>query len=705
MSTSAAAADSPESVNATPRAAGTIATMQNPMPPVAMIVPTTHTIHGDTRTDNYRWLQDKTSAEVIAYLDAENAYTKTVMEPTEALQKTLYCEMLGRIQETDLSVPYTYGDWLYYVRTEEGKQYPIYCRKKSTDATEEITLDVNALAEGEKFMSVGAYAISDDGNLLAYTTDNTGFREYTLRIKNLQTGELLPDVIEKVDGVSWAADNKTLFYTTEDETKRPHEIYRYTLGSVGVLVYEEPDALYRAFAYRSRDKQFLFVGSVSSTTTEFYYLERDNPAGELTVILPREENHEYYVEHRDGLFYLRTNKDAPTFKLIATPVSAPESLHWSEVLPYRPTVGLEDFDLFSGHLVTTEQADGLPRLRVLEFSTGDEHTITFPELTYTVSGDTNREYDTATFRFRYSSLVTPPSVFDYYLRTRERTLLKETPVLGGWDRSLYVTERVFATAADGTKIPISLVRHKDTPCNGTASGVLYGYGSYGISMPAVFRSSIFSLLDRGMVYAIAHLRGGGEYGKPWHDAAKLMVKINTFTDFISCADFLVEQGHVDREKLAITGGSAGGLLMGAVVNMRPDIASVCLSYVPFVDVINTMLDDTLPLTVGEYLEWGNPNDPTAYAYMMSYSPYDQLEAKPYPTMLIKTSLNDSQVMYWEPAKYVAKLRTLKTDSNPFLLHCNMDAGHGGASGRYDALHEAAFDYAFLLTQLGTPSVR
>ncbi len=674
--------------------------MQNPTPPVATIVPTTHTIHGDTRTDNYRWLQDKTSADVIAYLDAENAYTKSVMEPTEALQTTLYDEMLGRIQETDLSVPYKYGGWLYYVRTEEGKQYPIYCRKKSTDATEEITLDVNALAEGEKFMSVGVYAISDDGNLLAYTTDNTGFREYTLRIKDLQTGEFLPDVIEKVDGVSWAADNKTLFYTTEDETKRPHKIYRYAIGSVGVLIYEEPDALYRAFAYRSRDKQFLFVGSVSSTTTEFHYLERDNPAGELTMILPREENHEYYVEHRDGLFYLRTNKDAPTFKLIATPVSAPEPLHWSEVLPYRPTVGLEDFDLFSGHLVTTEQADGLPQLRVLEFSSGDEHTITFPEPTYTVSGDTNREYDTTTFRFRYSSLVTPPSVFDYDLRTRERTLLKETPVLGGWNRLMYVTERVFATAADGTKIPISLVRHKDTAHNGDASGVLYGYGSYGISMPAVFRSSIFSLLDRGMVYAIAHIRGGGEYGKPWHDAAKLMVKTNTFADFITCADFLVEQGHVNREKLAIMGGSAGGLLMGAVVNMRPDVARVCLSYVPFVDVINTMLDDTLPLTVGEYLEWGNPNDPEAYAYMMSYSPYDQLEAKPYPTMLIKTSLNDSQVMYWEPAKYVAKLRTLKTDSNPFLLHCNMDAGHGGASGRYDALHEAAFDYAFLLTQLG-----
>lgn len=674
--------------------------MQNLTPPVAKIVPTTHTIHGDTRTDNYRWLQDKTDPEVIAYLDAENAYTKAVMEPTEALQKTLYDELLSRIQETDLSAPYRYGDWLYYTRTEEGKQYPIYCRKKSEDADEVVTLDVNVLAEGEKFMSVGAYAISDDGNLLAYTTDNTGFREYTLRVKNLVNNELLPDTIEKVDAVSWAPDNKTLFYVTEDDAKRPFEIYRHALGGESVKIYDEPDALYRCYPYRSRDKKFLFVLSASSNTTEIHYLDLDTPSDPLTVILPREEGHEYYAEHRDGLFYLRTNKDAPTFKLVATPVSAPEPLHWSEVLPYRAAVGLEDFEVFAGHLVASEQADGLPQLRVLDFATGEDHTITFPEPTYYLSPDTNREFETALFRFRYASLVTPLSVFDYDLNSRERVLVKETPVLGGWDRTLYVTERLWATAADGTKVPISLVRHKDTPYDGTAPAVLYGYGSYGIIMPAVFRSSIFSLLDRGMVYAIAHIRGGGEFGKPWHDAGKLMVKKNTFTDFIDCADFLVEQKIVDRQKLAIMGGSAGGLLMGAVVNLRPDVARACVSYVPFVDVMNTMLDETLPLTVGEYLEWGNPNEPEAYAYMKSYSPYDQLEAKTYPITLVKTSLNDSQVMYWEPAKYVAKLRTLKTGTNPLLLHCNMDAGHGGASGRYDALHETAFDYAFLLTQLG-----
>lgn len=670
-------------------------------PPVAKLVPTTHTLHGDTRTDNYGWLREKESPEVIAYLTAENAYTDSVMAASKGLEESLYTELLGRIQETDLSVPYAYVGWLHYTRTEEGKQYPIYCRKASESAPEEITLDVNALAEGEKFMAVGTYALSDDGNLLAYSTDRTGFREYTLRIKDLRTGALLPDTVEKVGAVVWAADNKTLYYTSEDEAKRPYRIYRHSIGgSDDTPIYEEPNELYRAFCYRSRDRRYLFIGSASATTTELHYLESDNPFGELTLILTREEGHEYYVDHREGLFYLRTNKDAPTFKLIATPVSAPEPLHWSEVLPYRAEVGLEDFDLFAEHLVASEQADGLPQLRVLSFASGEEHTITFPEPTYTASGDTNREFDTTVFRFRYSSLVTPQSVFDYDLNTRVHTLRKETPVLGGYDASQYVSERVFATASDGTRIPISLVRRKDTPLDGTAPCLLYAYGSYGIIMPAGFNPNRLSLLNRGFVYAIAHIRGGGEYGKPWHDAGKMMVKMNTFTDFIACADHLVATNYADREKLTIMGGSAGGLLMGAVLNLRPDVAKLCVNYVPFVDVMNTMLDETLPLTVGEYLEWGNPNEPEAYAYMKSYSPYDNIEAKDYPTQLVKTSLNDSQVMYWEPAKYVARLRATKTDSNPLLLHCNMEAGHGGASGRYDALKEAAFDYAFILSQLG-----
>ncbi len=671
-------------------------------PPIAKKVPTVHTIHSDTRMDNYRWLQDKTDPEVIAYLDAENAYTKSVMAPTEDLQKNLYDELLGRIQETDLSVPYPLGDWLYYSRTEEGKQYPIHCRKPlAHDGDESILLDVNALAEGQKFMSVGALSVSDDGNFLAYSTDSTGFRQYKLSVKDLRTSELLPDSAERVGAVVWAADNKTIFYSTEDETtKRNDYIWRKTLGGAPETVFHETDALYQCWCSRSRDRKLIFIGSAASTSSEWHWLASNSPMDALNLILAREENHEYDVDHRDGLLYLRTNKDAVNFKLVATPLDDADPQHWSEVIASQPEIMVEDFDLFENHLVTSLRVNGLEVLRVLSFESGESHEITFPEPTYVAGGEVNRVFSTDRFRFAYASMVTPRSIFEYDLNSRERTLLKETPVLGGYDREEYVSERVFAMASDGTEIPISLVRRKDTPLGGSAPCLLYGYGSYGISMPAGFSSNRLSLLDRGFVFAMAHIRGGGELGKPWHDAGKMRVKKNTFTDFIACADFLVENKYADREKLAIMGGSAGGLLMGAVINLRPDVARLCVSQVPFVDVINTMLDDTMPLTVGEYLEWGNPNEPEAYAYMKSYSPYDQLEAKNYPIMLVRTSLNDSQVMYWEPAKYVAKLRTLKTDNNPLLLHCNMEAGHGGASGRYDALKETAMEYGFLLHQLG-----
>jgi oligopeptidase B len=672
----------------------------NPIPPIAKRVPVTHTIHGDTRVDHYAWLQKKEDPEVIAYLEAENAYTKAVLAPTEALQKALYDEMLGRIQETDLSVPYPQDGFRYYQRTEEGKQYPIYCRVPQGGGGEQITLDVNVLAQGEKFMAIGAYAVSDDGSWLAYSTDVTGFREYTLFIKDLRTGELLPDRIEKAGTVVWAGDNRTLFTTREDAAKRTYRILRHTIGgSDDAIVFEEPDALYRVGVYRSRDRQFVFIGSESSITTEIHYLPAQTPDAALQTILPREEGHEYYVDHRDGLFYLRTNLDAVNFRLVAAPVDSPEPGHWSEVIPHRPEVMLEDFLLFADHLVVTELVEGLPVLRIVSFATGEPHTITFPEPTYTASAEINREFATTVFRFRYASLITPLSVFDYDLKTRERTLLKETPVLGGYDRSQYVSERRFATASDGVRIPISLVRRRDTPVDGSAPGLLYGYGSYGIVVPAGFSSTRLSLLDRGFVYAIAHIRGGGELGKPWHDAGKMMVKQTTFTDFIACADDLVEQRVVDRKRLVIAGGSAGGLLMGAVINLRPDIAAACLSHVPFVDVINTMLDDTLPLTVGEYLEWGNPNEPEAYAVMKAYSPYDNIHPVRYPNLLVKTSLNDSQVMYWEPAKYVARLRAECPEENRILLHTNMDSGHGGASGRYDALRELAMDYAFLIREL------
>jgi len=673
-----------------------------PVPPVADTVPTRHTIHGETREDPYRWLHDKESDATRAYLLAENAYADTLLAGTEPLRDRLYAEMLGRIQETDLSVPYPLGGFLYYTRTEEGKQYPIHCRKAGDSGEEQILLDVNALAEGEKFMSVGAFAVSDDGRLLAYSTDRTGFREYTLRVKDLETGRLLPDTIEKAGSVTWASDNRTLLYTTEDEAKRPDRVLRHVLGSGApdAVVHREPDALYRAFLYRSRDRRVLFVGSASSTTTEVHAIPADAPETPPTLLLARSEGHEYYPEHREGLYYLRTNRDAVNFRIVAAPVDDVSPEHWTEVLAHEPATMLEDMDVFAGHLVVTELSGGLPRLRVISFDSGEDHCVTFPEPTYMAGLETNREWATRRLRFRYASLTTPASVFSYDMDSRERTLLKETPVLGGYDRERYVSEYVHAVAGDGTRVPISLVRHRDTPVDGSAPCLLYGYGSYGIVMPAGFNPSRLSLLDRGFVYAIAHIRGGGEMGKPWHDAGKLGSKMNTFTDFIACADHLVSEGFADRGKLAIMGGSAGGLLMGAVTNLRPDVANVVMSYVPFVDVINTMLDDTLPLTVGEYLEWGNPNEPDAYRTMMAYSPYDNLRAMDYPTMLIRTSLNDSQVMYWEPAKYTARLRTLKTDANPLLLRTNMDAGHGGASGRYDALRDLAADYAFLLSTFG-----
>jgi oligopeptidase B len=678
------------------------------LPPVAEKRPKTDTIHGNTRTDNYFWLREKGSPEVTTYLEAENTYTDAVLKPTEEFQTELYDEMLSRIQETDLSVPYRQNGWLYYARTEEGKQYPTYCRTRDKiDADEEVTLDLNLLAEGKPFLSLGAYAVSDDGTLLAYSTDETGFREYTLHIKNLQTGELLPDVIEKVDSVSWSADNSTIFYTTEDEAKRPYRVLRHSVGEAtadkDTLIYEEPDALFRVFEYRSRDKKYLFVGSASSTATEMHFLRSDNPQSSLSLIAPRdsEGEHEYYVDHRDGLFYIRTNRNAVNFRLVTVPVENPSEEQWQELIAHRPEVMLEDHDLFVRHLVVSEREGGLPRLHLHQLETGDEHSITFPEPTYSISGDVNREFNTDTFRFRYQSLITPSSVFDYDMNTRERVLLKETPVLGPYDRTEYVSEFRHATASDGTQIPISLVRKKGVAENGQpAPCLLYGYGSYGISIPAGFSSNRLSLLDRGVVFAIAHIRGGGELGKPWHDAGKMMVKKNTFTDFIASAEYLIAEKITTSDRLAIMGGSAGGLLMGAVTNERPDLFKAVVSVVPFVDVMNTMLDDTLPLTVGEYLEWGNPNEEPAYRYMLSYSPYDNLEAKSYPSTLVRTSLNDSQVMYWEPAKYVAKLRTLKTDSNPLLFKINMAAGHGGSSGRYDALRETALDYAFVLTLLG-----
>jgi oligopeptidase B len=630
------------------------------------------------------------------------------MKPSAALVDTLYAEMLARIKEDDQTVPYRRGDHFYYSRTEQGKQYPILCRKLgSVDAPEEVTLDLNALAAGHPFFALGMAMVSDDGHLLAYTTDLTGFRQYTLSVKDLRTGALLPDRIEKVVSIAWAADDRTLFYVTEDAAKRPYRLYRHVLGAaVDDLVYEETDALFNLGVERTRSRRYLLATSASFTTTEVRYHAAAETVAPWTLILPREQDHEYHVEHwmgegADECFYIRTNGGGRrNFRLVTAPVADPRPSSWIEHIAHRDDVMLEDVEVFATHHVAHERDDGLSRLRVTTLADGAAHHIEFPEPAYEVSPDHNPEFAASSYRFRYQSLVTPPSVFDYDVAGRRSVLLKQMEVLGGYDPSRYRVERVHATAADGARIPVSLVRRADTPRDGTSPLLLAGYGAYGISLPVMFSSSRLSLLDRGVAFAIAHIRGGGELGKRWHDDGRMLCKRNTFTDFIAAAEFLVKRGETGPDRLVIEGGSAGGLLVGAVLNMRPDLFRAAVLRVPFVDVINTMLDETLPLTVGEFEEWGNPKILEQYEYIKTYCPYTNLAPKDYPAILVRTSLNDSQVMYWEPAKYVAKLRTLKTDARPLLFKINLDAGHGGASGRYDHLREIAFDYAFILTQLG-----
>jgi oligopeptidase B len=679
-------------------------------PPIAHQQETATTIHGHRLVDHYAWLREKTSPEVIAFLEQENAYTSAIMKPTAELQAKLYAEMVGHIKESDVSVPFRDKDYFYYSRTEQAAQYPIYCRKHgSLDAGEEIILDMNQMAAGEGFLALGALTVSDDGNLLAYSTDTTGFRQYTLHIKDLRTGEVLADEAQRVGSVVWAAGNNILFYTVEDEaTKRQFQLFRHTLGTpqaADALVYEEADERFNVGAGRTRDGKYLLLESASHTASEEQFLPADDPEGRWTLIEPRGENIEYYADHRDGLWYLRVNDTARTFRLVTAPLATPGRAHWRELIAHREDVMLEDLELFHSFAVTAERSNGLPQMRVMFFDNQGSfeepsRQIAFPEPTYSAHPHVNREFVTDKFRYGYQSLVSPTSVYEYDVRTYESTLLKELEVPGGFDRSRYRSERLFATAPDGTKIPVSIVYRKDKKGEGTNPLYLYGYGSYGYSLPVGFSSNRLSLLDRGFVLAYAHVRGGGDMGKPWHDAGRLMHKMNTFTDFIAVTEYLTAHGYGDPQRVAIEGGSAGGLLMGAVANMRPDLYRAIVSHVPFVDVMNTMLDPTLPLTIAEYEEWGDPNQAEAFAYMLQYSPYDNLASKAYPAMLVKTSLHDSQVMYWEPAKYVAKLRTLKSDGNLLLLETNMSAGHGGASGRYDYLKEIALDYAFLLQELG-----
>jgi oligopeptidase B len=682
-----------------------IAADNSPAPPIAKKVPHVTEVNGHKMVDNYAWLREKSNPEVRVYLEKENAYTDSIMKPTEPLQKKLYDEMLGRIKETDVEVPYREGDFFYYTRTEAGKQYVVHCRKKANmDAPEEVLLDVNELAKGQTFMMVAAFAVSPDGNFLAYSYDNTGFRQFNLAVKDLRTGQTLADHAERVGSVVWANDNQTMFYTQEDATsKRQYQLYRHTAGSPGpdALVYQEPDERFTIEAYKTRSDAYIFLVSRSHTTTEARYIPAKQPTEEWKILEPRKQGVEYYPDHNGDSFYIRVNDTGRNFRLVNAPVTDPGTKNWHEVMAHNAGIMVDDVDFFKNFCVVYERESGLPQIRVIDLRNGQSKRISFPEPAYASYPYINRVYDTTEFRYGYQSPITPPSVFSYDMEKGTSTLLKQKEVPGGYDPKKYEVEQIYAVASDGVKVPISVLHLKGAKLDGSGSLYLYGYGSYGISIDMFFNPNIFSMVDRGVVTAVAHIRGGGEMGKAWHDAGRMMNKKTTFSDFVACAEDLLKRGYGSKDRLVIEGRSAGGLLMGAVLNLRPDLFKAAVVGVPFVDVLNTMLDESLPLTVGEFEEWGNPKEKAAYEYMSTYSPYDNIEAKAYPNMLVKTSFNDSQVMYWEPAKYVAKMRATRTDHNILILKTNLSpAGHGGASGRYDRLKESAFDYAYVLTQMG-----
>jgi oligopeptidase B len=682
-------------------------------PPIAKRVPTTRERHGDTVIDEYAWLRDKDDPDTLAYLEAENTWTEAQLAHTKPLQEQLFQEIKARIQETDLSVPMRRRGWWYFTRTEEGKQYPIHCRKRATDADtahapaedtpEEVLLDQNVEAGESEFFSLGALDVSPDGRLLAWSTDFAGAELYDLRFRDLTTGQDLPDLVPGTHyGSAWAADNRTFFYVKPDEAVRPYQLWRHTLGTApetDVLVYQEDDERFYLGVGTTKDDAFIILHLGSKVTDEVWFLDAAEPDGAFTVVQPREQDLEYGIEHHSGRFFVVTNADgAEDFKLMEAPVAAPGRAHWTEVVPHRPGVKLGGIDVYADHLVLFERTAGVRRIRVRKLSTGDEHLVEQPEEVSTASGG-SAEFDTHVMRYGYTSMVTPSSVFDYDMDTHERVLLKQQPVLGGYDPERYETARTWATASDGVRIPISIVQRKDRAPGGP--GFLYGYGSYEASMDPSFSSVRLSLLDRGFVYAIAHIRGGGEMGRRWYTDGKFLKKRNTFTDFIACAEHLVAEGWTTPEQLAIRGGSAGGLLMGAVVNERPDLFGAVIAEVPFVDALNTILDPTLPLTVMEWEEWGNPvESPEYYAYMKSYAPYENVRAVDHPPMLVTAGLNDPRVSYWEPAKWVAKLRVTKTDTNRLLLKTEMGAGHMGPSGRYDAWRDEAMVLAFVIDTFG-----
>jgi oligopeptidase B len=662
--------------------------------------------YGNVRTDDYYWLRERDNPEVIAYLKAENEHAEKEMAQARPSEEKLFEEIKARVKQTDMSVPYQRDGYFYYTRYEEGREYPIFARKRdSLDQREEIMLDANVLAEGHEFFAIGGLAVSSGRDLLAYAVDTQGRRVYTTYFKSLVTGEMLGDVIPEVsENLTWANDNRTLFYAKQDPTTlRAYQIYRHVLGNDPAedqLVFEETDETFAAYVFKTKSKKYLTIVSSHTLSQEYRYLEADNPTGTFSVFLPRKRDHEYHVDHYQDRFLIRTNDQAKNFRLMATAIDKTQKEYWQEIVPHRQDVFLGDFEIFKDYLVLEERSRGLNQIRVVPWSGSGEHYLEFDEPAYRANLGTNLEFDTTTLRFEYTSMKTPLSIYDYDMVARTKILLKQEEVLGDFKADDYVTERLYALAADGTEIPLSIVYRKGIRRDGQNPLLLYGYGAYGLSIDPTFASPRLSLIDRGFIYAIAHVRGGQELGRQWYEDGKLLKKKNTFNDFIACAEYLIREQFTNPGKLFAMGRSAGGLLMGAITNMRPELFNGLVAEVPFVDVITTMLDPTIPLTTGEYDEWGDPDQKEYYDYMLSYSPYDNVEAKNYPNLLITGGLHDSQVQYWEPAKWAAKLRALKTDKNRLLLKTNMDAGHGGASGRFKRLHETAFSYAFLLNLAG-----
>ena len=657
--------------------------------------------HGDLRVDNYYWLNERENPEVISYLNAENAYTDAMLKDTEEFQKDLFEEIKARIKEDDASVPFKFNGYWYITRFEKGGEYPIHTRKKeSLDAPEEIMFNVNELAKPYSYYNLNGVNISENNELAAFGQDTLSRRIYTIQVKNLKTGEILPDKLENTTGGSvWAADNKTLFYTRKDETLRAYQIWKHTLGtpqSEDVLIFEEKDDTFGTYVYKTKSRKYIIIGSSSTVSNEYRFIPADQPNAEWTVLQPRERDLEYSIEHYGNDFYILTNKDKATnFKLMKTPVNKTSKENWTDVIPHRNEVYLENFEIFNNYLVLEERINGLTQMKISSWDGKVNYHLPFKEEVYTAYISYNPEFDSEVLRYGYTSMTTPNSTIDFNMKTKASEVKKEQTVLGDFKKENYETKRIWVTARDGVKVPVSIVYRKDTEINSDTPLLLYAYGSYGASMDVYFSTSRLSLLDRGFIYAIAHIRGGQELGRPWYDDGKMLKKKNTFNDFVDVSKYLIQNNYTSPKHLYAMGGSAGGLLMGAVINQAPELYNGVVAQVPFVDVVTTMLDDSIPLTTGEYDEWGNPNDKVYYDYIKSYSPYDNIEKKNYPNMLVTTGLHDSQVQYWEPAKWVAKLREMKTDDNLLLLKTDMETGHGGASGRFEALKEVALEYAFI----------